>query len=73
MDVSLSNLDTILNLNVRGAFLMAQAVVQGMLEREHGGSIIHMSSLMGHFGAQNRNVYCASKHAIELLTKAMGV
>ena len=73
MDVSLSNLDTILNLNVRGAFLMAQAVVQGMLEREHGGSIIHMSSQMGHVGAPNRTVYCASKHAIEGLTKAMGV
>ena len=73
VDVSLSNLDTILNLNVRGAFLMAQAVVQGMLEREHGGSIIHMSSQMGHVGAPNRTVYCASKHAIEGLTKAMGV
>ena len=73
LDVSLSNLDKILNLNVRGAFLMAQAVVRGMLEREHGGSIIHMSSQMGHVGAPNRTVYCASKHAIEGLTKAMGV
>ena len=73
VDVSLPNLDTILNLNVRGAFLMAQAVVQGMLERDHGGSIIHMSSQMGHVGAPNRTVYCASKHAIEGLTKAMGV
>ncbi|MBH68654.1 MAG: 3-oxoacyl-ACP reductase [Rhodospirillaceae bacterium] len=71
--VSLGNLDTILNLNVRGAFLMAQAVVREMLKRGHGGSIIHMSSQMGHVGAPNRTVYCASKHAIEGLTKAMGV
>jgi NAD(P)-dependent dehydrogenase (short-subunit alcohol dehydrogenase family) len=73
IDVSLSNLDTILNLNVRGAFVMAQAVVREMIERGHGGSIIHMSSQMGHVGAPNRTVYCASKHAIEGLTKAMGV
>jgi NAD(P)-dependent dehydrogenase (short-subunit alcohol dehydrogenase family) len=73
LDVTLDHLDTILNLNVRGAFLMAQAVVRGMLDRGHGGSIIHMSSQMGHVGAPNRTVYCASKHAIEGLTKAMGV
>ncbi len=73
VDVSLDNLDRILNLNIRGAFLMAQAVVREMLKRGHGGSIIHMSSQMGHVGAPNRTVYCASKHALEGLTKAMGV
>ena len=73
VDVSLNNLDTILNLNVRGAFLMSQAVVKEMMQRNHGGSIIHISSQMGHVGAPNRTVYCASKHAIEGLTKAMGV
>ena len=73
VDVSLEHLDTILDLNVRGAFLVAQTVARGMIERGHGGSIIHMSSQMGHVGAPNRTVYCASKHAIEGLTKAMGV
>jgi len=73
VDVTLEHLDTILNLNVRGAFLVAQAVVRGMLERRQGGSIIHMSSQMGHVGAPNRTAYCASKHAIEGMTKAMGV
>ncbi len=72
-EVSLEHLDTILNLNVRGAFLVAQTVSRGMIDRGHGGSIIHMSSQMGHVGAPNRTVYCASKHAIEGLTKAMGV
>ena len=36
VDVSLNNLDTILDLNVRGAFLMSQAVVKEMLRRNHG-------------------------------------
>ena len=56
VDVSLNNLDTILDLNVRGAFLMSQAVVKEMLRRNHGGSIIHISSQMGHVGAPNRTV-----------------
>jgi NAD(P)-dependent dehydrogenase (short-subunit alcohol dehydrogenase family) len=73
LDVSLEHLDTILNLNLRGAYLMAQAVARGMVERGKGGSIIHMSSQMGHVGAPNRTAYCASKHAIEGLTKAMGI
>ena len=73
MDVSLSNLDTILNLNVRGAFLMAQAVVQGMLEREHGGSIIHMSSQMGHISGIDRSVYSATKFGVEGFTKGMAI
>ena len=73
LEVSLDHLDTILNLNLRGAFLMAQGVARGMVTRGQGGSIIHMSSQMGHVGAPNRTAYCASKHAIEGLTKAMGV
>lgn len=73
LDVSLEHLDTILDLNVRGAFLVAQTVARGMRQRGHGGSIIHMSSQMGHVGAPNRTAYCTSKHAIEGLTKAMGV
>ena len=38
-----------------------------------GGSIINMSSQMGHVGAERRTVYCMTKHAIEGLTKAMAV
>jgi NAD(P)-dependent dehydrogenase (short-subunit alcohol dehydrogenase family) len=44
-----------------------------MLRAGRGGSIINMSSQMGHVGAANRTVYCTSKHAIEGLTKAMAV
>jgi NAD(P)-dependent dehydrogenase (short-subunit alcohol dehydrogenase family) len=38
-----------------------------------GGSIITMSSQMGHVGSARRSVYCMSKHAIEGLTKALAV
>lgn len=65
--------DTIFDINVRAAFFVAQAVVAKMRAGKVKGSIINMSSQMGHVGSPNRTVYCASKHALEGLTKAMGV
>jgi NAD(P)-dependent dehydrogenase (short-subunit alcohol dehydrogenase family) len=77
VDVSLEHLDRILGLNVRAAFVAAQQATRKMLSHPEraklGGSIIHMSSQMGHVGAPNRTVYCMTKHALEGLTKAMAV
>lgn len=73
IEVTPDHFDTIMNLNVRAAFFVAQAVATRMLSDGVAGSIIHMSSQMGHVGAVNRTVYCTSKHAIEGLTKAMAV
>ncbi len=72
-DVSLENLNAVLDLNVRVAFLVAQAAVRVMLRAGGGGSIVHMSSQMAHVGSPDRTVYCMTKHAIEGLTKAMAV
>lgn len=72
VEVERTVLDTMLDLNVRSAFLVAQAAARVMV-RQGSGSIIHMGSQMGHVGAPNRTVYCMSKHAIEGLTKAMAV
>lgn len=76
-EVSDEHLDAILNLNVRAAFVVAQAAVRKMLEdkdrRSKGGAIVNMSSQMGHVGSPDRTVYCMTKHAIEGLTKAMAV
>ena len=71
--VTEDHFDTIMNINVRAAFFVAQAVAARMIEKGIKGSIIQMSSQMGHIGAVNRAVYCTSKHAIEGLTKAMAV
>ncbi len=73
VEVSLENLDKVLNVNVRAAFLVAQAAVRRMIAGGRGGAIVNMSSQMGHIGGPNRSVYCASKHAIEGLTKALAV
>ena len=72
VEVDAEALELMLGLNVRTAFLVAQAAARIMLR--HGkGSIIHMGSQMGHVGAVNRTVYCMTKHAIEGLSKAMAV
>ncbi len=77
VDVSEDHLDQMLALNVRSAFLAAQAAVRKMLEapdrKERGGAIINISSQMGHVGSPRRTVYCLTKHAIEGMTKAMAV
>jgi NAD(P)-dependent dehydrogenase (short-subunit alcohol dehydrogenase family) len=71
LDVSEDALDWSWRLNVRGAFLTAQAAAARMAGR--GGAIVLVSSQMGHVGAPLRTVYCAAKHAIEGLTKAMAL
>ncbi len=73
IDVTVEDFDAIFALNVRSAFFVAQAVVKRLVETRRPGSIIHISSQMGHVGGPRRTVYCASKAALEGLTKAMGV
>src|ERR687892_2126385 len=72
LEVSEEHLDRILDLNVRGAFLVAQAAARRMVA-QGGGSIVNISSQMGHVGSPRRSVYCMSKHALEGLTKALAV
>lgn len=73
VDVTVGDYDAVMDLNLRAAFFLAQAVVKRLLGAGRAGSIINISSQMGHVGAPNRSIYCASKWAIEGLTKAMAV
>jgi NAD(P)-dependent dehydrogenase (short-subunit alcohol dehydrogenase family) len=73
VDVTIDDFDAIMTLNVRAAYFVAQAVARRLIETEQPGSIINVSSQMGHVGAANRSVYCASKHAMEGFTKAMAI
>jgi NAD(P)-dependent dehydrogenase (short-subunit alcohol dehydrogenase family) len=73
VDVTVEDFDAIFKLNVRSAYFVAQAVVKRLVAANRPGSIIHISSQMGHVGGPRRTVYCATKAAIEGLTKAMGV
>jgi len=72
-DVTVEDFDAIFGLNVRAAYFMAQAVALRLVDAKLPGSIINISSQMGHVGAARRTVYCASKHAMEGFTKAMAI
>ena len=73
VDVEATTFDQIFSLNVRAAFMVTQLVVRRLIAAERPGVVINISSQMGHVGAANRSVYCATKHALEGLTKALGV
>jgi NAD(P)-dependent dehydrogenase (short-subunit alcohol dehydrogenase family) len=73
LDVTEEDYDVVTQLNERAAFFVAQAVARRMVEAGVRGSIIHVSSQMGHVGGRRRTVYCMTKHGIEGLTKAMAI
>lgn len=70
VDVSDKNLDDMIDMNIRATFRIAR---EGAKRMGRGGSIVNITSQMGHVGSPGRTVYCMTKHAIEGLTKAMGV
>jgi NAD(P)-dependent dehydrogenase (short-subunit alcohol dehydrogenase family) len=72
-DVTLDDYDAVMGLNLKGAYFAAQAVIKTMIASGIEGSIINVSSQMGHVGAANRSLYCASKWALEGMTKALAV
>jgi NAD(P)-dependent dehydrogenase (short-subunit alcohol dehydrogenase family) len=73
LDVTVEDFDFMTRLNLRAAFFVAQGVARRMVQSGRRGSIIQISSDMGLVGGSNRTVYCATKHGIEGMTKAMAV
>lgn len=73
LETQLADFDTVMNVNLRGAFFLAQAVAQKLVEANKPGSLITISSQMAHVGGIDRSVYCASKFAVEGFTKAMAI
>ena len=73
MDVTDEAFDALLDLSVRAAFTVAQAVARGMVAAGRGGAIINMGSVNGHVARETISVYTATKHAIEGLTKGMAL
>lgn len=65
--------DAVTDVNVKGAYFFAQTVAKGLADANKPGSIITVSSQMGHVGGIDRAVYCATKHAVEGFTKSMAI
>jgi NADP-dependent 3-hydroxy acid dehydrogenase YdfG len=64
--------EQMIDTNVKGLLTMSQLVIPGMIERKHG-HIINLSSIAGLEVYANGNVYCATKHAVQALTKGMRI
>ncbi len=64
--------DRVLNTNLKGYFLVAQAVVPQMLERGYG-KVINMSSILGTVGLPNMLAYASSKGGVDQMTKVMAL
>lgn len=72
-DVTDEDYDAVFDLNVKSAFFIAQECARRMIADEVQGTLIHLSSQMGHVGGPNRSLYCGSKWALEGLNKAFAL
>lgn len=70
-DSSDEDLDAVIDLNVKAAFYVLRAAARSLKSAGKPGSLINVSSQMGHVGGSKRVMYCASKHALEGMTKAL--
>ncbi|MBS7807904.1 SDR family oxidoreductase [Variovorax sp. PCZ-1] len=70
-DSSDEDLDAVIDLNVKAAFYVLRAAARSLKLAGKSGSLINISSQMGHVGGPKRAMYCASKHALEGMTKAL--
>jgi NADP-dependent 3-hydroxy acid dehydrogenase YdfG len=67
---NLDDWDAMIDINVKGLLYVSKMVIPGMVERK-SGHIINISSIAGYEVYTKGNVYCASKHAVDALTKGM--
>lgn len=65
--------DAVMDLDLRAAYFLSAGAAKAMQAAGLRGSIIHISSQMGHVGGIDRAVYCAAKHGLEGMIKAMAV
>ena len=72
LDLTEDDWDRVMAVNVKAMFLMSKHVIP-LMEKTGGGSIINMASGWGLAGGAKAAVYCASKGAVVLLTKAMAI
>jgi len=73
VETAVADFDEVFGVNVRGAYFLTRAVARGLIAAGKPGSLINLSSQMGHVGGIDRAVYAASKHAVEGFTKAMAI
>lgn len=72
LDVDLAELDRVWAINGRGLFYLSQLAARHMAARRRG-SLVHVSSILARLAVPQRSIYCATKGAVEALTRAMAL
>lgn len=73
LDTRAEDYDAAMNLDLRAAYFLTREVARGLIAAGRPGSLINLSSQMGHVAGPDRAVYAANKHALEGMTKAMAI
>ena len=64
--------EEMIDTNIKGLLYVTRAVVPGMVQRGHG-DVVNIGSIAGHEVYPGGNVYCATKHAVDALTKGLRI
>lgn len=67
---NLRDWEEMIDTNIKGLLYMSRSVIPGMVERKKG-MVVNIGSIAGHEVYPNGNVYCATKHAVDALTRGM--
>ena len=73
LETSSEDFDEVMDVNLKGAYFLTQSIAKALIKAKKPGSLINISSQIGHVGGVDRAVYAASKHAVEGFTKAMAI
>lgn len=73
LDTDPADFDAVMAVNLRAAYFLSARAAAALKAEGKRGAILHVSSQMGHVGGPERAVYCASKHALEGMVKAMAI
>ncbi|WHA44042.1 SDR family NAD(P)-dependent oxidoreductase [Agrobacterium larrymoorei] len=73
IETEVSDFDHVVGTNLRGAYFLTRAIAKTLIAANKPGSLINISSQMGHVGGIDRAVYSATKHAVEGFTKSMAI
>lgn len=73
LETAPEDFDAVMAVNLRAAYFLSAGAAKAMIDAGRPGSIIHISSQMAHVGGIDRAVYCASKHGLDGMVKAMAI
>lgn len=73
LDTSVKTFDWLMNVNTKAPMVIAQECARDMIERGHKGSIVNVSSMASFQGVPEHTAYCASKGALDAMTRVMAV